>query len=464
MRVRILIVFTALAALLFGGCTGKHEPAPVIGIWQGSLTLMGVEYRIIFSVFQYGDGRLGGTMLRPDETDEELRITHMTFQDGRVRIEMGTINAVFDGYFRPDGMEMDGVWQDPRFRQRIVLQRLPGMPDLRKPQDPARPYTYDEEHLSFENLDAPARLAGTLTLPREAHPVPALVLISGGGPQNRDGLILGHRPFLVMADYLTRHGIAVLRFDDRGVGASTGDRSMATTEDYAGDALAGVAYLKTREEIDPARIGLLGHSEGGTIAHIAAAGSDDVAFIVMMASPGLPGDEYNIQFEESIGRVQGLTDEVIASKRAIQEQIFAILRETDPDSVLAGRLTEILVGLEPPLSVDRIQSTVDWYLHPWFRFSVTYDPAPVLRKVKCPVLALYGERDVQVPPERNAEAVEAALRAGRNKHRRVEVLPGLNHLFQTADTGAPSEYSRIQETLSPAVLELVGTWILEQSP
>jgi pimeloyl-ACP methyl ester carboxylesterase len=457
-------VSVALVLLLgLASCSSEPKIAPVEGIWMGSLKYVGIENRILFNIYQLTDGRLGGTVLRPDEADEEIYLTNVTFSEGRLHIDIATLNAMFDGHVAGGGAQLEGYWRDPAFPQPLTLTRIPAVPSFRKPQDPVPPFPYDEEGVRYDNPDGSATLAGTLTLPRAGHPVPAVILISGGGPQNRDGLMLGHRPFKVMADHLTRQGIAVLRVDDRGVGGSTGDRSRATTADYAGDVLAGVEFLKGRKEIDPTKIGLIGHSEGGTIAPIAASRSGDVAFIVMMAAVGLPGDQYNIQFEESIARSSGLSEEVIASKRAIQESVFAVLKKDEPDSILRVELSDLLAGLEPPLPEARIPSTVDWYLSPWFRFTILYDPAPTLRRVKCPVLAIYGEKDVQVPPDRNAEGIEAALKKGRNKDYQVEVLPGLNHLFQTAETGAPAEYSKIEETLSPVVLERIATWILEHT-
>ncbi|MGB2696253.1 MAG: alpha/beta hydrolase, partial [Candidatus Zixiibacteriota bacterium] len=315
----------------------------------------------------------------------------------------------------------------------------------------------------YENTEAQCKLAGTLTLPREGCPCPAVLLVSGGGAQNRDGLILGHRPFLVLADYLTRRRIAVLRVDDRGMGASTGDRTLSTSEDYAQDALAGVEFLKNHSDIDPKRIGLIGHSEGSVIASLVAAQSKDIAFIVMLAGPGLPGEEYNYQFEESISRVLGRSEETIDSILALQKRIFAVLK-SEKDTVAArAKLRHILEKLEPPMAEPVIQANLQRYLSPWFRYSITYDPAPTLRKIKCPVLALFGEKDIQVPTEGNLEGVEKALKDGGNPDYRVEVLSDLNHLFQTAQTGAPSEYAQIEETIAPKALEMIAAWILEHT-
>jgi len=222
-------------------------------------------------------------------------------------------------------------------------------------------------------------------------------------------------------------------------------------------------YVEDHPEIDPKRIGLLGHSEGSIIASLAAAQSKDIAFIVMLAGPGLPGEEYNYQFEESVGRVLGRSEEAIALIRATQERIFAVLKEEKDTAVARTKLRQILENLQPPMPEPEIQANLRRYLSPWFLYSITYDPASTLKRVKCPVLAIFGEKDVHVPPEGNLEGVEKVLKESGNPDYRVELLPGLNHLFQTAETGAPSEYARIEETIAPKALELIAAWILEHT-
>jgi len=276
-------------------------------------------------------------------------------------------------------------------------------------------------------------------------------------------MILGHRPFLVLADYLSRRGIAVLRADDRGVGASTGDRSQATSEDYAKDALAGVDFLKERREINPHLIGLIGHSEGGIIAALAAAQSRDVAFVVMMASPGLPGREYLLQYEESTQRALGSSEETVAANRVLQDRILATLEKEENQALTRTKLRQILEELDPPVPEHRLEAALKRFLSPWYRFLVRHDNAATVRKVKCPVLAIFGEKDIRVPPNGNLEALEHALKRGGNKNYRVVELPSLNHLFQTAETGAPSEYAEIEETFSPVALELIAGWIREHT-
>jgi pimeloyl-ACP methyl ester carboxylesterase len=286
-----------------------------------------------------------------------------------------------------------------------------------------------------------------------------VVLITGSGPQDRDESLLGHKPFLVLSDYLTRHGIVVLRADDRGTAKSTGNFATATTADFATDTEAGIAYLKTRPEVNPRKIGLIGHSEGGIIAPMIAARNPDVAFIVMMAGSGVPGDDILVAQVQAIAESSGKSHED-AMKAATRQRELLTLVETEKDeTVLEAKMKEKLTGEVPDAQIGAAIKTLT---SPWFRYFMTYDPAIALRKVTCPVLAINGEKDTQVPPAQNLPAIRKALEQGGNKHFEVDELPGLNHLFQTAKTGSPSEYASIEETISPVALDKMSTWILKQ--
>lgn len=409
------------------------------------------------------DSTLSSAMLRPDVTDDEIPVSKLALEDGHLYMEITPLNASFDGQIELEGSVIEGQWKHPAFSQTLSLTRVTEISRRRRPQEPLPPYPYEAQEVIYANPTAQCQLAGTLTLPRRPRPCPAALLISGGGAQNRDGMILGHRPFLVLADCLSRRGIAVLRVDDRGVSASTGDRSQATSEDYARDALAGVSFLKGRDEINPHLIGLIGHSEGGIIAALAAAQSQDIAFVVMMGSPGLPGREYLLQYEESTRQAFGQSEENIATSRALQDRILTTLEAEEDQTIARVKIRKFLEGLDPPVPERRLEATLKRFLSPWYRFLVRHNNGATLREVKCPVLAMFGEKDIQVPPHRNLEAVEQALKRGCNKDYRVVELPGLNHLFQTAQTGAPSEYAEIEETLSPLALELIAGWIREHT-
>src|SRR5712691_5734789 len=236
------------------------------------------------------------------------------------------LSGAYEGQLAAGGAQIAGEWKQNGASLPLTLTRAGKLPVLRRPQEPKKPYPYREEEVAYDNKQGHSHLVGTLTLPRSGGPFPAALLITGSGQQDRDEALMGHRPFLVLADYLTRRGIAVLRVDDRGVGGSTGEVARATTEDFAGDVLAGVAYLKTRKEIDPKRIGLIGHSEGGVIAPLCAARSRDVAFMVMLAGTGLPGEEILYRQGELILKAMGASPAVVTQQRMAQERLFAVLK------------------------------------------------------------------------------------------------------------------------------------------
>jgi len=268
---------------------------------------------------------------------------------------------------------------------------------------------------------------------------------------------------------LTRAGIAVLRYDDRGVGKSTGNFDSATTRDFAEDVKAGITFLKTRKDIRANCIGLIGHSEGAIIAPLVASESKDVALIVLLAGTGVPGEELISRQAELILSSMGVSQEDIKKNLELQRKIFAVVK-SEKDTAVAGELLKSLVKASldsatlssAEATESAVQAQIKQINTPWFRYFLTYDPRPTLRKVRCPVLAIGGEKDLQVDPKQNLPEIESALRQGGNKDFTVKELPGLNHLFQTASTGAPIEYGKIEETLSPIALKLIADWILEK--
>lgn len=342
-----------------------------------------------------------------------------------------------------------------------------------RPQEPKLPLPYIEEHISYKNLEADVTLSGTLTLPTSQGPFPVVLLIAGSGPNDRDETVFGHKPFLVLSDHLTRQGIAVLRFDKRGSGKSTGNYDIATSQDFSDDVLAGIAYIKSRKELNLNQIGLIGHSEGGLIAPMVAAKSRDVAFVVLMAGPGVNGEEILYEQRASLHRAAGETEDVMSQSRKFQEQMFTLVkRESDPQ-IAAEQLQEIAknymatlpetqekVTLESLESqAARIKKNIEW-----FRYFLTYDPSTALKQVRVPILVLNGELDLQVSPKQNLPVISKALEEAGNKDFTIVELPQLNHLFQTCETGSIEEYEKIEETLSPSVLNLITEWVLEVRP
>lgn len=441
----------------------EHKPAKpsdIDGSWWGTLDTGVSKLRLVFHILNTEDG-LVATLDSLDQNVKGLPVTTVTRKDASIRMELKQIAGVFEGKIDKEVTSMDGTWTQAGQSWPLALKRAKGAAEMerRRPQVPVKPYPYREEEVRYENKGADVWLAATLTIPPGKGPFPAVVLITGSGPQDRDESIMGHRPFLVLSDYLTRKGIAVLRADDRGVGRSTGNFLTATTVDFASDAEAGVAYLKTRSEVDSHKIGLIGHSEGGMIAPMVAARNHDVAFIVMMAGIGVPGDEILAEQALLITEASGKSADEAKQAQAQQREVVELVKREKDGAVLEKKLREKLAGQVPEAQLG---ASILQLRSPWFRYFIDYDPAPALRKVRCPVLAINGEKDLQVPPKQNLPAIRKALEEGGNKNVEVVELPGLNHLFQTAKTGAVSEYAEIEETMSPRALEKIASWVLQQ--
>jgi pimeloyl-ACP methyl ester carboxylesterase len=442
--------------------TTEHKPAKpsdINGDWLGSLDTGVMKLRIVFHITNTEDG-LQATLDSPDQGVKGLPVTAVTRNGPLLKMELKQLGGVFEGAISQEVATIGGKWTQGGIRT-LVLKRMKDAAELerRRPQNPVKPYPYREEEVVFDNKAAGIQLAATFTVPQGKGPFPAVFLITGSGPQDRDESLLGHRPFLVLSDYLTRKGIAVLRADDRGYGKSTGNFEKATTADFATDAEAAIAYLKARSEADPRKIGLIGHSEGGVIAPMVAARNPDVAFIVMMAGTGVPGDEILVAQTLGLSESSGKSHEEALKNAGREREILGLVKAEKDNAALQSKLREKLANEAPQLQLD---SQMKVLTSPWFRYFIEYDPAPALKQVKCPVLAINGEKDLQVLPKQNLPPIRASLGASGNKNVEVDELPGLNHLFQTAKTGSPSEYAEIEETMSPVALEKIAGWILKQ--
>ncbi|HVG43476.1 MAG TPA: alpha/beta fold hydrolase [Longimicrobium sp.] len=466
-----------ISLLLIGGVaqpaaaqrTAADSAQRFVGDWQGPLRVSGIALRLGFTFTRDSAGGLAGTLTSIDQGGVKLPIT-VSVRGDSIRVESAPARASFTGRLVAAD-SIDGAWSQGGASFPLGLKRVAQVSVARRPQEPKPPFPYREEEVSFASA-AGVRLAGTLTLPQGTGPFPAVVLVSGSGPQDRDEEILGHRPFAVLADHLTRQGIAVLRYDDRGVAKSTGSFVDATSGDFADDALAAVRYLGTRREVAPRKIGIAGHSEGGMIAPMVAVRAPEVAFLVLLAGTGLPGDSILKMQGRLIARSAGTPAEVIELSGRTRSRMFAAIAEGGDTAAVRARLRriggEMLAQLTDEqrraaqLTPATMEANIGQLSTPWFRYFLAYDPRPTLRRVRVPVLALNGSLDLQVPPKENLAAIAAALREGGNRDVRTIELPGLNHLFQTTTTGAPTEYAQIEETMSPAVLNAVSTWILER--
>jgi pimeloyl-ACP methyl ester carboxylesterase len=469
---RGVALLTLACAIACSAPLRAAETPPLAGHWEGELELPGGAGKMAIKVdLKPGEAPLGwsGTIDIPAQGAKGVPLTDLRIEGSKARFTIvgAPGNPTFDGTFaegKITGSFSQGQVNVPFWLGRERLAE-PG-----KAQDPKPPFPYKVEEVTYQNGEV--KLAGTLTTPEGAGPFPAALLITGSGAQDRDEAIFGHRPFWVLADHLSRRGIAVLRVDDRGIGGSTGDGQTATSADFAQDVLAGIRFLKSRPAIDSKRIGLIGHSEGGLIAPLAASQAPEVAFLVLLAGTGVSGSEIILSQLELIARAEGAGEETIRQQVSRQKRVFEALRTMKKEEAEAEIRKIITLRLEE-LSPEDIRSMggatvlterqMQEVQSPWFRFFATFDPRTALRQIKRPpVLVLNGEKDLQVPPDQSLPEIEKALREAGNKDVTIKKLPGLNHLFQPARTGSPAEYAASEVTIDPQVLDLIATWIRDR--
>lgn len=462
---RRVVCFSLVMGMLAG--LAAALPAAPDGHWEGEIALPNATLGVVVNLAQ-ADGLWSGTIDIPMQGAKGLPLIGVRAPGDSLIFTIDKIPGAptFRGVVSGDAVA--GTFSQGGQSFPFTLGRG-ALPTLQRPQEPKPPLPYRSEEVGYDN--GPVHLAGTLTIPAGEGPFPAALLITGSGAQNRDEELFGHRPFLVLADALTRAGIAVLRVDDRGVGSSTGSVSRSTTADFADDALAGVSFLQQRSDIDRRRVGLIGHSEGGIVGPLVAAKApDQIAFLVLMAGTGVPLDQVVIHQTELMMRTGGASAADIDQQLAQTRLMTDLVRAGADSATIRARLLDLtnqqLATLpdsaraaagDPAAAVD---AAVHATTTPWFRFAATHDPVPVLRQVRCPVLAMNGTLDLQVDPAQNLPPIEQALRDGGNDDITIVRLPGLNHLFQTATTGAPQEYGQIEETMSPRALDTIKEWVL----
>jgi pimeloyl-ACP methyl ester carboxylesterase len=408
------------------------------------------------------------TIDSPDQGVKGIATSSVTVNVDSLIVKSQVLKGSYQGAFTDNFSILKGTWKQSGMTFPLDLHHSFESYSVKRPQEPKPPYPYLEKEVVIKNTKENVELAGTLTMPDKGGPFPVVVLITGSGPQNRNEELMGHKPFLVLADYLTRKGIAVLRCDDRGVAKSTGTFSTATTLDFVTDVSAEIDFLKTQKDIDSTRIGLAGHSEGGLIGPIVASERKDVAFLVLLAGPGLTGEQILLMQAAIINKNAGLTEKELVADNQLRMQIFKAIKNT-PDNDKANLKVKDLfksskkknTNMKGLWQLDDSQQNVflQQCTSPWYRMFLVLDPVDYLSKVHCPLLALNGSLDVQVPPKENLKAIEKALIFGGNSKYVIEEMPELNHLFQHAKTGNVDEYGKIEETISPEVLEKIAVWI-----
>ena len=463
-----LILVSALFSTQFTGAQDNTDYKTVAGSWLGKIPAGGISLRVIFNITLAGTDSLAVTLDSPDQGAKNIKIGPVTLAGKDINIKAPMFMGEYKGRLTNDTL-ISGSWSQAGKTTPLELVKQKTAFLLNRPQEPKLPFTYTSEDVTFRNDKANFELAGTLTIPMGEGPFPAAVLITGSGSQNRNEELLGHKPFLVIADYLSRNGIAVLRYDDRGVGKSKGTPLNATSADFASDAEAAFFYLISRKEINPGSIGFAGHSEGGLIAPIVASGNSGIAFIVSLAGPGVTGEEIIHTQNLDISTISGIDSKEIKESISINKKLFAVLKkETDnkaaQDKIAAVYKKILTKKKKSPEDIDAAVKQLNASLNPvsynWFRYFLFSDPASYWKKVKCPVLALNGDKDLQVAAAVNLPAIEKAVKSGGNLSVKTMSFSDLNHLFQHCKTGLPAEYGEIEETFSPEVLQIIADWIL----
>jgi alpha-beta hydrolase superfamily lysophospholipase len=438
----------------------------IVGDWSGTLKVPSGQLHLVFHIKQNGDSYTT-VMDSPDQGALGFATAATTLTGNTVNIDASARGISYSGTFFPDSNKINGIFHQgggslPLSFSKTTVVELPKV----RPQDP-KDFPYKQEEVAFDNPKGNDRLAGTLTMPADGKASKIVVLITGSGPQNRNEELLRHRPFLVLSDWLTRHGIAVLRYDDRGIAKSTGVYGTATTADFAEDAEAAVNYILSRPDLKNLEIGLLGHSEGGLIAPMVASRNKNVKFIVLLAGPGVP--VVQLMTKQTQDQMRGLPQPAIDFASGLNHSLYETVAKNPGDSpqqlkVKLDSVTAAYVRSHPesgvpPAQVATLQQSNMQLVAPWPRYFYGINPADYLTKVHCPVLAIDGTLDLQVDAESNLAAIKANLDKAGDKNVTILKFDNLNHLMQKAQTGKVDEYAQISTTIEPEVLTAVSDWI-----
>ncbi len=433
----------------------------IAGSWYGKLEVQGTQLILAFNITQTDKG-YHSTMDIPDQGAKGIPVTTTIYDNSILILDVSNMGMKYEGTLDNDGA-FNGVFKQGGLSIPLILTtKTIEKEKVVRPQEPIKPYPYYSEEIKFDNSKDKIELAGTLTLPEKDGKFPAVILISGSGPQNRDEEMLGHKPFLVLSDFLTKNGIAVLRFDDRGTAKSTGDFNKATTFDFARDVEYAIEYLQKRKEINKDKIGLIGHSEGGIIAPIIASKNKDIDFIVLMAGSTLRGDKLLLLQKYKIETQMGVNIQLVENNQKIFAGAYEIiLNESIENELLSDTLSNYFLSkYGKALPEKQMLALINQLTNPWMINFIRLDPSIYLEKISCPMLAINGSKDLQVPPKENLEIIENIFKKSENTKVSIKELEDLNHLFQECETGATSEYQTIEQTISPIALKEILSWII----
>lgn len=453
----------ALGVLLLSSANAQD----LTGFWSGTMQAGGATLKIVFLVERDSSGALRAEMDSPDQGAYRMAADSVISNGKELRIYMLRGAAHYTGTWEDNSWK--GIFQQTPHKFPLTLVKDTDYRRPFRPQTPEPPYPYRELPVRFENSQAGIALAGTLTMPEGQGPFPGVVLISGSGPQDRNEEILGHQPFKILADHLTRSGFAVLRYDDRGAGESEGVFATATTKDFAGDARSAYTFLQQYPRIMPDKVGLLGHSEGALIGAMLTADDPDLAFMVMLGGPAIKGADLLLLQNKKILSAAGVADTTVSKYADLLHLWFRIiLKEPDNAKAMAEirHVADNQLGLFTdeekavlPLNGLQMISLVQQLTSPWMRFFLAYDPRPDLSRIRVPVLALWGEKDLQVPAAENQAAMQEMLDSYLKENITMKRMESMNHLFQTCTTGEVEEYGRLEETIAPKVLNIIRNWL-----
>jgi len=447
------------------------QSGKIVGTWEGKLNV-GIELRIVFHIKMQANGSLKSTADSPDQSAFGLKCDTTILSGDELSIQMLDLGASFTGKMVNDST-VDGIFTQGS-EIPLALKKVEKISELKRPQTPKPPYPYKSEDVIYYNTDKSLQYGATITIPEGKGLFPAAVLITGSGAQDRDETILGHKPFAVIADHLSRNGYIVLRVDDRGVGKSTGDFGQSTSEDFAKDVSNSIDYLLTRPETDKKKLGMIGHSEGGMIAPMVAAARKDIDFIVLLAGPGVRITELMEEQNAAILRSMGISESAVTEAKSLFRRIVNEIYSS-ADSLTAIQQTSVVMenwkatkskailselGLADSIKrSEHVNQLVQQLFGTWFRYFINFNPRPYLEQLRCKVLALNGDKDIQVISSQNLPGLKAALKKSKAKAIEIKELPGLNHLFQTCKKCTVEEYGILEETIAPSALQEISNWL-----
>jgi len=466
MKKTIFPLFFLLSVFTGANAQGNDS---IAGTWSGKIEVQGTKLTVVFHIKKDGE-KFFAKMDSPDQGAFGIDAGEVSINNDKVIIGSKKGMFMYDAKWHRDSNLLEGTWYQGKYELPLNLRKTYSEIKLVRPQEPKPPFPYVTEEVEFISREAGIKLKGTLTRPDITGPSPAVILVTGSGPQNRDEELMGHKPFLLIADYLTRNGFVVLRYDERGVGESEGEFKTAIIPDFAKDAEAAFDYLLSLKYITKDKIGILGHSEGGMVAPMVAANRKDLAFIILLAGPGTPLKELLIDQTGLVLESSGASDTYIEFVKELNIKIYEIILNTPDTKKASKKIRKLMVSKRKGLSDEQITNRglsdeaigamVQTLTSDYFRYFLAYDPAPVMKQVQCHVLALNGTKDVQVPAAKNLAAIENALKEGGNHNFTIKSFDGLNHLFQPAGTGSVAEYAKIETTIDPSVLEYMKNWMM----